>query len=447
MSYVDKNWRDKYRKKIISGEEASKKIKSGVGIEMMGIGTESLLITQPLIQRQDIEGVRIYFSFMRPDSSFAQPEKLVNRFKLYSYFLSNVTRPLVEKGLMDYIPSHNSSVNRQFIDGHIKIDAAILNLTPPDQNGFLSMSYRPGLHKPMVHQFKKEKKDNFLVIASINENLPVCCGDTLIHVSEIDFMVEDHSPMVPVAWYSEAELGEEMPKIAKNVATLIEDGSTLEFGIGKIPPHVCRELMNKNDLGIHTEILSGPIFELIKAGVVTGKYKTLHPYQVVFGFAYPNSIEMYEWFDRNPVCTAYPLNYVCDTNIVAQNYKFTAINSAVQIDLTGQSNSEVIWNNQWSGTGGQLDYMKAGCLSKGGKAIIAMKSTAKGGKVSRITGGPFYPGGGTTLRNDIQYIVTEYGIAKLEGRSLRERARALIEIAHPKFKDELIERAKERHLW
>jgi 4-hydroxybutyrate CoA-transferase len=447
MSYIDKNWRDKYRKKIISGEEASKKIKSGMGVEMMGIGSECLLITQPLIRREDIEGVRIYFTFMRPDSSFAHPEKLVDRFKLYSHFLSNVSRPLVEKGLMDYIPSHNSSANRQFIDGHIRIDAAILNLTPPDKNGFLSMSYRPGMHKPMVHQLKREKGNNFLVITSINEHLPVCCGDTLIHESEIDFMLEDHSPMVPVTWYSEEELGEEMPKIAQNVATLIEDGATLEFGIGKIPPHVCRALTNKNDLGIHTEILSGPIFDLIKAGVVTGKYKTLHPYQVVFGFAYPNSMEMYEWFDRNPVCNAYPLNYVCDTSIIAQNYKFIAINSAVQVDLTGQNNSEVISNIQWSGTGGQLDYMKAACLSKGGKAIIAMKSTAKGGTISRITGGPFYPGGGTTLRNDTQYVVTEYGIAKLEGSSLRERAHALIEIAHPKFRDELIVQAKERHLW
>ena len=446
MPYIDKNWRDKYRKKIILGEEASKKIKSGMGVEMMGTG-ESLLITKPLTQRQDIEGVRLYFTFMRPDSSFLHPEKLVDRFKLYSHFLSYETRPLVEKGLMDFIPSHNSSANRQFIDGHIEIDAAVLSLTPPDRNGFLSMSYRPAMHKPMVHQLKREKGNRFLVIASINENLPICCGDTLIHESEIDFMVEDHFPMVPIPWYSREELGKEMPKIAENVATLIEDGTTLEFGIGKIPPHVCWALMNKNDLGIHTEILSGPVFDLIKAGVVTGKYKTLHPYQVVFGVAYPNSMEMYEWFDRNPVCNAYPLNYVCDTNIIVQNNKFIAINSAVQVDLTGQNNSEVIGNSQWSGTGGQVDYMKAACLVKGGKAIIAMRSTAKGGTISRITGGPLYPGGATTLRNDIQYVVTEYGIAKLEGKSLRERAHALIEIAHPNFREELIEQAKERRLW
>lgn len=447
MSYSDGNWRDRYKRKIITGEEAARKIKSGMGIEMMGIGAESLRITQPLIQRQDLQGIRIYFSFMRPDSSFAHPEKLVDRFTLYSHFLSNVTRPLVEQGLMDYIPSHNSSANRQFTDGHIDIDAAILSLTPPDRNGFLSLSYRPGMHKPMVHQLKKEKKENFLVIASVNENLPVCCGDTLIHESEIDFMVEDHAPMVPIPWYTEEELGKEMPDIAKHAATLVEDGSTLEFGIGKIPPHVCWALKNKNDLGIHTEILTGPIFELVKAGVVTGKYKTLHPYQVVFGFAYPYSMEMYEWFDRNPVCNAYPLNYVCDTNIVAQNFKFTAINSAIQVDLTGQNNSEVMANGQWSGTGGQLDYMKGACLCKGGKAIIAMRSTAKSGTLSRITGRPFYPGGGTTLRNDIQYVVTEYGIAKLEGRSLRERAHALVDIAHPNFRDELIEQATERHLW
>ena len=446
MPYTDKNWADKYRRKIISGEQAAQKVKSGMGIEIMGT-PRSLAIIEPLTQRQDIEGVRVYLSFVRSDSPFAHPERIVDRFELFSYFLNNVTFPLVEKGLMDYIPSHNSTANRQFIDGHIKIDAAVLSTTPPDRNGFLSLSYRPGQHKPMVTQLKREKGDNFLVIAAVNENLPFCCGDTLIHESEIDFMVEDHYPMEPYPWYSEEEFGEESPIIAENVATLIEDGATLEFGIGKVPPYVCRALMNKNDLGAHTEILSGPLFDLIKAGVVTGKHKTLHPYQVVFGFAIPNSMEMFEWFDRNPVCGAYPLYYVCNRSVIEKNDKFTAINSAVQIDLTGQDNSEVIFNAQLSGTGGHNDYMRGACMSRGGKAIIAMKSTAKNGTISRIVGSPLYPGGVTTSRNDIQYVVTEYGIAKLEGRSLRERAHALIEIAHPKFRDELRDQAKERHLW
>lgn len=446
MSFISRNWVDKYRKKIIAGEEAAQKIKSGMGVEIMGT-PRSLATINPLVQRQDIEGVRIYLSFVRPDSPFAHPEKLVDRFKLYSHFLNNVTFPLVEKGLMDYIPSHNSTANRQFIDGHIKIDAAILSTTPPNRNGFLSLSYRPGQHKPMVPHLKKERGDNFLVIAAVNENLPFCCGDTLLHESDIDFMVEDHYPMEPYPWYTKDELGEEMPIIAENVATLIEDGDTLEFGIGKVPPHVCWALMNKNDLGFHTEILSGPLFELIKAGVATGRRKTLYPYQVVFGFAIPNSIEMFEWFDRNPVCAAYPLFHVCDRSIIVKHDKFIAINSAVQIDLTGQDNSEVIFTSQYSGTGGHNDYMRGACMSKGGKAIVVMKSTAKGGTISRIVGSPLYPGGVTTTRNDIQYVVTEYGIAKLEGRSLRERAHALIEIAHPKFRDELRDQAKERYLW
>jgi 4-hydroxybutyrate CoA-transferase len=441
------NWRDKYRKKIISGEEAARKIKSGMGVGMIGTGAESLLISQPLSKREDLEGVCVYFSFMRPDSPFAHPEKLGNRFKLYSPFLTEISRPLVEKGLMDYIPSHNSAFNRQVIEGHIRYDAVLLNLTPPDGNGFLSLSYRPGMHKPMVHELKRERKENFLVIASVNENLPFCCGDTLIHVSEIDFMVEDHQPMKPAPWYRKEELGEDIQTIAANVGTLIEDGATLEFGIGRVPPHVCWGLINKNDLGIHTEIMTQPIFELIKAGVVTGKYKGLHPHQVVFGFAVPSLMEMFEWFDRNPVCTPYPLNYVCNPTVISQNHKFTAINSAVQVDLTGQVNSEVIYNGQWSGTGGHTDYNRAACMSKGGKAIIAIQSTAKGGTISRITGNPSYPGGVTTSRNDIQYVVTEYGIAKLDGQGLRGRAHALIEIAHPKFRDELREQAKERHLW
>jgi 4-hydroxybutyrate CoA-transferase len=331
--------------------------------------------------------------------------------------------------------------------GHIDLDAAFLSLTAPDQNGFLSMSFRPAMHKPMVQQLKRERGDNFLVIACVNEHLPFCGGDTLVHESEIDFIVEDPQPMKPVPWYSKEELGGEIPLIAANVATLVEDGATLEFGIGKVPPYICPALLNKNDLGIHTEIFSQPIFDLINAGVVTGKYKELLPYQVVFASAIPASMEMYEWFDRNPVCAPYPLYYVCNSNIVAKNYKFTAINSAVQIDLTGQVNSEVVFNNQWSGTGGHADFNRAACVSEGGKAIIALQSTAKGGTISRIVGGSLYAGGVSTTRNDVQYVVTEYGIAVLEGRSLRERTRALIEIAHPKFKDELREQAKERNLW
>ena len=446
MPYTDRSWKDKYRRKIISGEEAAQKIRTGMSIQDIN-GDEVLSIINPLTQRQNIKDVTVYLGIMPSDSPFAHAEKLGNRFKIYSLFLNRFAVPLHERDLVDFIPAHNSRCSRLFTDKHIKIDAALLNLTPPDRNGFLSMSYHPALHKPMVHELKRELRENFLVMASVNENLPFCCGDTLIHESEIDFMVEDHHPMKPYPWYSEEELGGELPKIAENVATLVEDGATLEFGIGRVPPHVCRALMKKNDLGIHTELLSGPVFELIKAGVVTGKYKNLHPYQVIFGFAIPNSMEMYEWFDRNPVCTAYPLSYVCNPELASKNYKFTAINCAVQVDLTGQDNSEVIFNRQWSGTGGHSDYSRGACMSDGGKSIVAMPSTAKGGTISRIVGGPFYPGGATTCRTDIQYVVTEYGIAKIAGRGLKDCAHALIEIAHPKFRDELREQAKDRHLW
>ena len=443
----NKDWRDTYRRKIISGEEAARKIKSGMSVDILGSGNDPDEIMDPLTKREDIEDVQLHFSFLRPDSVFARPEKFVNRFRLYSHFLTDVTRPLVEKGLMDYIPAHNSSVNRYFLTGHLNLDAAFLSLTAPDENGFLSMSYRPAMHKPMVQQFKRERGDKFLVIACVNENLPFCCGDTLVHESEIDFMVEDPRPMKPAPWYTKEQIDPEIPIIATNVATLVEDGATLEFGIGKVPSHICPALHEKNDLGIHTEIFTQPVFDLIKAGAVTGKYKELLPYQVVFASAVPASMEMFEWFDRNPICTPYPLHYVCNTDIVAQNYKFTAINSAVQVDITGQVNSEVIFHNQWSGTGGHTDYSRAACQSKGGKSIIAVQSTSKKGTVSRIVADSFYPGGVSTPRNDIQYVVSEYGIAKLEGKSLRERARAMIEIAHPKFRDQLIEQAKERRLW
>ncbi|RJR43952.1 MAG: acetyl-CoA hydrolase/transferase family protein [Desulfobacteraceae bacterium] len=443
----NKDWRDIYKRKIISGEEAARKIKSGMSVDILGSGNDPDNIMIPLTNRKDIDDVQLHFSFMRPDSVFASPENFVGRFKLYSHFLTDVTRPLVQKGLMDYIPSHNSATNRYFFDGSLKLDAAFLSLSAPDQHGFLSMSYRPAMHKPMVQKLKKERKDKFLIIACVNENLPFCCGDTLVHESEIDFMVEDPRPMKPAPWYTKEQLDEEIPVIAENVATLIEDGATLEFGVGKVPSHVCPALHGKNDLGIHTEVFTQPVLDLIKSGVVTGKYKELLPYQVVFASAVPSTMEMYEWFDRNPVCAPYPLYYVCNAAIVSQNHKFTAINSAIQVDLTGQVNSEVVFNSQWSGTGGHTDYSRAACLSKGGKAIIALQSTSKKGTISRIVGDSFYPGGVSTTRNDVQFVVTEYGIAALEGKSLRERAHAVIEIAHPKFRDQLIEQAKERGLW
>jgi 4-hydroxybutyrate CoA-transferase len=442
----NKNWRDKYRKKIVSGEEAAKRIKSGMSIQD-NLTDEAFAVVNPLTQRMDLENITVYVGIMVPESPFADPEKLKGRFNVFSTFLNRFSSPLVDKGMVNYIPSNNSRASRIFTDHHIHLDAIILNLTPPDHNGFLSMSYSPSLQKPTVHQLKREQGKNFLVIGCLNENLPFCCGDTLIHESEVDLMVEDHRPMKPYPWYSEEELGGELPEIAKNVASLVDDAATLEFGIGRVPPHVCRALGNKNNLGIHTEVMSGPIFELVEKGVVTGKYKILNPYQAVYGFALPNSMEMFDWLDRNPTCTAFPFNYVCNPELVSKNYKFTAINSALQVDLTGQVNSEVRFNSQWSGTGGHSDYSRAACMSEGGKSIIPIPSTSKDGKISRITGGPLYPGGVTTPRTDIQYVVTEYGIAKIMGSSLRGCAHALIEIAHPKFRDQLKDQARERHLW
>jgi 4-hydroxybutyrate CoA-transferase len=443
---ANRNWRDKFRKKIVSGEDAARKIKSGMSIQDIHMD-EAFAVIHPLTKRVDLENVTIYVGIMPPDSPFAEPEKLKGRFNIFSLFLNRASSPLVDKSLVSYIPSHNSRCSKIFTDHDVKLDAIILNVTSPDRHGFLSTSYGSILYKPTVHQLKKEQGKDLLVIACINENLPFCCGDTLIHESEVDLMVEDHRPMKPYPWYSEEQLGGELPQIAANVASLVDDGATLECGIGRVPPHVCRALGEKNDLGIHTEVMSGPIFELVEKGVVTGRYKNFNPYQVVYSFALPDRMEMFDWFDRNPACAAYPLSYVCDPELASKNHKFTAVNSALQVDLTGQVNSEVRFNSQWSGTGGHADFSRAAYMCEGGKSIVAIPSTSNDGTISRITGGPLYPGGVTTARTDIQYVVTEYGIAKIMGSSLKATAHALIEIAHPKFRGQLEDQAKEQHLW
>jgi acetyl-CoA hydrolase len=311
---------------------------------------------------------------------------------------------------------------------------ALIHVSPPDEHGFCSFGIEVGVTKPAAHAAR-------IVIAEVNDQMPRTLGDSFIHVSKIDYAV-------PVSYkLPELPLGEvtELNKrIGQHVAELIEDGSTLQMGIGGIPDGVLLFLRDKRDLGIHTELFSDGVVELVERGVVTNEKKTLHPGKIIAGFLLGTQ-RLYDFVDNNPVVELHPTDYVNDPFLIAQNEKMVAINSAIEVDLTGQVCADSIGSRLYSGVGGQVDFIRGAARSKGGKPIIALPSTAKNDTISRIVP-TLKPGAGVvTTRNDVHYVVTEYGVAYLHGKTIRQRVQALINIAHPKFRDELTHFAKEQH--
>jgi len=311
----------------------------------------------------------------------------------------------------------------------------MLHLSPPDEHGFMSFGVEILASKAAAEKAK-------IIIAQVNDQMPRVLGDSFIHVSRVHKIVEISEPLPELerSPMSEVEL-----KIGQHIAGLIDDGCTLQLGIGGIPDAVLASLQNRRELGIHTEMVSDGVMEAIEAGIVTGSRKTLHPYKVILTFVL-GSRRLYEFVDNNPVFEAHPTDYTNHPFIVAQNEKMVAINSAIEVDITGQVCSDSIGPYIYSGFGGQVDFIRGAAHSKGGKPIIALPSTAKDGEVSRIVPYLKQGAGVVTTRADVRYVVTEYGVAYLYGKNLQERTRALINIAHPKFRAELIKEAKKRNL-
>jgi acyl-CoA hydrolase len=361
--------------------------------------------------------------------------KMEGHFRHNSLFVGPADREAVNSGRADYVPIFLHEIPSLFYRGEMPIDVAIIHTSPPDEHGFVSLGVEVLCTKAAVENAKK-------VIAQINDQMPRALGDAFIHVSRIDKIVEVSEPL-PVLerkGYTEVE-----KKIGVHIAELIEDGSTLQLGIGGIPDAVLHALRDKRDLGIHTEMISDGVKEGIELGFITGIKKTLHAGKVIATFIL-GSEELYKFVHDNPIFELHPADYTNDPFIIAQNEKMVSINSALEVDLTGQVCSDSIGPYIYSGFGGQVDFIRGAAKSKGGKPIIALPSTAKGGTVSRIV--PFLKQGAgvVTTRADVHYVVTEYGVAYLHGKNLRERAKALIEIAHPKFREELERAAYERKL-
>ena len=362
-------------------------------------------------------------------------EKFKDNFRHNSFFIGNNTRDAVNQGLADYTPIFLSQVPGLFQKKLVPVDVALIQTSLPDEHGFMSL----GISVDIV---KAATENASLVIAQINPRMPRVLGDTFINIKDVNFIIACEEPLLE---YEDTVADEISQKIGTYVARIVQDGDTIQVGYGSIPNAILAHLKNKEHLGVHTELLTDGIVELMRERVIDNTRKELNPGKTVAAFCMGKR-DTYDYLHDNPGIEFRPVNYTNNPTVLARQKNMTAINSALEIDLSGQATAENIGKRFYSGIGGQADFMRGAILSQGGKSILALQSTAENGEVSRIV--PYLKeGAGVTLsRGDIHYVITEYGIAYLHGKNIRERAMDLIAIAHPKFREELIEQAKERRL-
>lgn len=433
-------WLIKYNSKIVTADEAAKVIKSGDHVIIQPGCAAPMELIRAMVRRKDeLEDVNIYHILIVGDLPYVQPG-MEKHFKHKAFFMGGNTRKAINEGRAEFIPIFLSEVTLLYKQGLLKADVALINVSPPDEHGFCSYGIDVGNIKTPAEKAKT-------VIAQINTEMPRGLGNSFIHVNKIDYIVEHSEPLMELPQIDPNATKEELDvynSIGRNIANMIEDGSTLQMGIGAIPDAVMSYLKDKNDLGIHTEMFSDGLIDLVEMGIVNGEKKTLHPGKIIAGFVLGTK-RSYNFIDNNPVFEFHPQEYVNDPFIIAQNNKMVAINSAIEIDLTGQVCSDSIGTKFYSGIGGQVDFIRGASKSEGGKPIIGLPSSAKGGKISRIVP-TLKPGAGVvTSRGDVHYVVTEYGVANLHGKTVQERAKALIKISHPDFRDELRQFAKETY--
>ena len=425
------DWKANYKDKIGTAATAMKLIKSGNRIFIgTGCGQPQHLVNALVEHSGRICDAHIVHLLTMGAAPYAD-EKFREKFKMNSFFIADNVRDALEKGIGDYTPIFLSEIPREFETGRIPIDVALISVTEPDVNGLCSLGVSIDIVKSAVANAK-------YVIAQANRNMPRTCGDSFLHVNTIDMLVPFDEDIIEIPV---PESNETLRRIGQNVARLVEDGSTIECGIGRIPQALAEFLRDKKDLGIHTEMFSDWIIDLIECGAITCAKKSLNRGKIVASFCM-GSKHLYDYINNNPFFEFYPTEYVNDLQIISQHEKMVGINVGLEIDLTGQVCSDSLGYRFYSGIGGQVDFIRGAARSRGGKAIIAMPSTARDGEVSRIVPHLTEGAGVVTTRGDVHYVVTEYGIAYLHGKSIRERVLALINIAHPKFRNELIQAAK-----
>ena len=422
------SWEAEYSQKIRAADEALRFVESGMRVYIQPGCAEPETLVEALMRRgpavRDVEIVHMMTMGVAP---YVAPE-MAGHFRHNAVFIGSNVREAINDGRADYTPIYLSEIEELFESGAMPIDVALVEVSPPDSHGYCSFGV--GVDTTLT-----AAKCARYVVAQVNDYMPRTYGDSFIHVSDIDAVVESSRPLCEL---KKPVVTDMHVAIARNVAGLIEDGAVLQTGIGGIPNAVLPFLMDRKDLGIHSELVSEGVIPLIEAGVLTGAQKNFKPGKIIVGFALGTK-KLFDFVDNNPIFEFRPTAYTNNPERIACNDNMVAINSALQVDLTGQVCSDSIGNQFYSGIGGQVDFLRGASRSKGGKPIIAISSTAKGGTISRIV--PMLsPGAGVvTSRGLVRYVVTEHGVAYLHGKSIRERAKALIEIADPKFRNELYE--------
>jgi len=425
------DWKKKYKDKISTAAAAMKLIKSGNGIFIgTGCGQPQHLIDALVKHSERICDIHIVQLLTMGAAPYAD-ERFREKFKMNSFFVADNVRDALRKGIGDYTPIFLSEISYEFESGRIPVDVALISITPPDANGLCSL----GVSVDIV---KAAAANAGYVIAQANSRMPRTFGDSFIHVNNIDALVPYDEDIIEAPIPQSDEI---LRRIGQNVARLVEDGSTIECGIGRLPQALAEFLKDKKDLGVHTEMFGDWIIDLIECGAITCAKKTLNRGKVTASFCM-GSKRLYDYINNNPFFEFYPSEYVNDPYIISQHEKMVGINVGLEIDLTGQVCADSLGYQFYSGIGGQVDFIRGAARSRGGKAIIAMPSTAKDGQVSRIVPHLTEGAGVVTTRGDVHYVVTEYGTAYLHGKSIRERVLELANIAHPRFRNQLIKAAK-----
>jgi acyl-CoA hydrolase len=420
--------------RIVSADEAVSVIQSGQQIFMQGAAATPSVLLDALCRRapllQDVKVVHMHAEGPHPHLAPEMQGHLLHK----AVFIGPNARQAINEGRAEFIPVFLSDIPRLIDSGLLPLDAVFANVSPPDEHGFCSLGTSVDTMLTAVRCAKT-------VIAQLNKSMPRTLGDSFVHVSKIDFGVEVDQPPYD---HFPGEAGELELRVGEFVAELVQDEATLQMGIGAIPSAVGKCLYGKRDLGVHTEMFTDILVDLVERGVVTCERKEINCGKVVTAFMMGTQ-RLYKFVDNNPMVEMRPVDYTNDTSIIRRFKRMTAINSAIEVDLTGQVCADSIGHRMYSGVGGQMDFMRGAALAEEGRAIIALPSTAAGGKFSRIAISLKEGAGVTTTRSHVRTVVTEYGVAELFGQSLRERAKRLIAIAHPDFRDELTAYARKYH--